>query len=229
MNSSMSSDEGEIIGSGSEKASTSLPSVRGTSVDRHSRTLKTSKSPPWGRSHPRRHDDTDHPRGEKRRRDEDEHYESSSGRPDTRRFKVLYEEPPYDDRRRNQVSYADLDRNDASDHRPRYHDRTSRDYHGNTRRSRSRTRSIEPNARRPDNRNRSGREDRGGNRNGYVKNYKDDRDFEGTKGRHSRQYSGNDRRDTTSSAERYKHGYDQRREDQHLGKSKDSEKGASLR
>lgn len=122
------SDEGEIIESESEKATTSLPSVDDTNVDRHSRTRvsvaessndRDSSLPYRDRSLPRR----DHsPRGEKRPRDDD-HYHHDHRRPDARQFKVHYEARFHDERRRSRVSYADLDYGDSSNSYLRYDDR----------------------------------------------------------------------------------------------------------
>ncbi|KAI9815343.1 MAG: U4/U6 small nuclear ribonucleoprotein prp4 [Pycnora praestabilis] len=194
--SSYSESEGEIIESDSEKATKSLPSVNGTSVDRHSRSrLPTSRSPDYhdysrrdrSRS-PYRHPS---PRGEKRRRD-DEH---QNDRSDPRSFKVHYESRrAFDDARRHRISYADLDRSGSTDTQLRYDDRDPRDRHHD---KRARTRSGSPArfSRKPESRSRHGqlhRDDRlnGHSRKGYV-----DREDEGSTGKWSKEQSVSERGD----------------------------------
>ncbi|KAI9714088.1 MAG: hypothetical protein M1812_006535 [Candelaria pacifica] len=126
---SSSESEGEIIESNSEKATKSLPSVNGISVDRNSRSRhRVSISPEEldydlrekSRS-PYRHKP---PHGEKRRRDDESYLEH--GRSDPRRFKVHYEDRSSVDSRRPRVSYADLDRGETLDPSSRYDDRETR-------------------------------------------------------------------------------------------------------
>lgn len=190
MNSRSSStpSEGEIVESDSEKATTSLPSVNGTSVDRHSRTrVSVSKSPAPCESPPRRYKSRTRsrspyrePRGEKRRREED--YHSDRGRTDPRRFKVHYEERPYDGRPRPRVSYADLDKGEPADSTLRYDER---DRANRYREKRARTRSRSPlrPSRRQDYHGRYGREDRNGNRGGLGQKNRDYNDHKGSNGR----------------------------------------------
>ncbi|KAI9675824.1 MAG: U4/U6 small nuclear ribonucleoprotein prp4 [Trizodia sp. TS-e1964] len=161
MTSSNGSDEGEIVESGSEKATKSLPSFNGITVDRHSRNLAASKplgefAPTLPSRDPITPPINGHaPRGEKRFREDDFYNERSS---DPRRFKVHYEEGHRGNGRRSRVSYADLDRggdNAASSH-SRYHDYNHDRY--NDKRPRTRSRSpFRPTARRDDFRARNGR------------------------------------------------------------------------
>jgi len=180
--------EGEIVESDSEKATTSLPSVNGTSVDRHSRTrVSVSKSPAPFESPPRRYESRTRsrspyrePRGEKRRREDD--YHSDRGRSDPRRFKVHYEEQLSDSRPRPRVSYADLDRGEPADPTLRYDDRDTADrFRG--KRPRTRSRSPPRPSRRQDYHVRYDREERDGNRGGLGQK---DRDHHGYKESNSR-------------------------------------------
>ncbi|KAI9704332.1 MAG: U4/U6 small nuclear ribonucleoprotein prp4 [Candelina mexicana] len=140
---SSSESEGEIIESNSEKATTSLPSVNGTSVDRNSRSRHRVSITPEELDYdlrdrsrsPYRHRP---PHGEKRRRDDESYPEQD--RSDPRRFKVHYEDRSLGASHRPRVSYADLDRSDTLDNSLRYNDRGFRDrYH-----KRARTRSRSP-------------------------------------------------------------------------------------
>ena len=178
--------EGEIVESDSEKATTSLLSVNGTSVDRHSRTrVSVSKSPEPIDSPPRRYESRTRsrspyrePRGEKRRLDDD--HQKDRGRSDPRRFRVRYEETTSSDRDRSRVSYADLDKGKSADLALRYDDR---DTASRYRAKRQKTRSRSPP--RPFRRQevRYGREDREGNRSRYGKQ---DRDYKGSRESNSR-------------------------------------------
>ncbi|KAI9831589.1 MAG: hypothetical protein M1819_004821 [Sarea resinae] len=141
---SFSESEGEIVESDSEKATTSLPSINGTSVDRHSRNrLSASRSPAalesTNRYRSRSPNDNYRPRGEKRRHDDDYHTDRS--RPDSRRFNVHYEERSRDIDRRHRVSYQDLDGENAPNSYLPYDDR---DPHDRYRDKRARTRSRSP-------------------------------------------------------------------------------------
>ena len=115
------SDEGEIIESEPEKATTSLPSVNGTTVDRGSRTrVGASKS---SEEHERPHSYSDHvpsrsyhepPYAEKRTRHDDDDDDGDGARydrraPDRRQFKVHYEGRSPDEPRHSRRSYLDRD------------------------------------------------------------------------------------------------------------------------
>jgi serine/threonine-protein kinase PRP4 len=141
--------EGEIVEdsiSDTEKATTSLPSVNGTSVNRSTRpraspappALPRSSAPPQSIRSPRR-DRSRSPyrerRGEKRRRDDE--FSSDRGKTDSRRYNPRYEGRQYDDRRQ-QRSYADLDRGDTVTSHMRYDD-DDRRYRDKRPRTRSRS------------------------------------------------------------------------------------------
>ncbi|KAK6213733.1 serine/threonine-protein kinase PRP4 [Colletotrichum tabaci] len=173
-----SSDEGEIMEHDAvELKATSLPKkFEGNGVDRQDRTrdrYSASKSPVHdnaARHHnPPRRSRSPPPRGFKRARDERDY--AASGRQDTRRFRVHYEDGPRDDYRRSRVSYEDLDRPSSrgSNHSQDGRDRNrSRDRERDTyrerdrypdKRSRNRTRSPY----------RPPRSDRGGRDNYYSR------------------------------------------------------------
>jgi serine/threonine-protein kinase PRP4 len=131
MASPASSDEGEIRDSVLEKATTSLPQLDGSLVDRQDRnrsrySKSNSQSPENGSaSRGRRSADRSRspysnrgPRGSKRARDDD-HYD----RTDPRRFRVHYEDRHMDGRRRVRSSYEDLDKGPSSSTDLRYDDR----------------------------------------------------------------------------------------------------------
>ena len=139
--------EGEIVESDSEKATTSLPSVNGISVDRHSREERPSvsrspspvPSPRRRKSRTRSRSPYREPRGTKRT-----HLDSlaqNRSRNDPRRFKVHYEEQLHDGKRRLHTSYTDLDRGEGFDSSLRYDDRGSS---GRPHAKRPRTRSRSP-------------------------------------------------------------------------------------
>ncbi|TIC93565.1 Serine/threonine-protein kinase prp4 [Colletotrichum higginsianum] len=173
-----SSDEGEIMEHDAvELKATSLPKkFEGNGVDRQDRTrdrYSASKSPVHdnaARHHnPPRRSRSPPPRGFKRARDERDY--AASGRQDTRRFRVHYEDGPRDDYRRSRVSYEDLDRppSRGSNHSQDGRDRNwSRDGERDTYRERDRY----PD-KRPRNRTRSPyrppRNDRGGRDNYYSR------------------------------------------------------------
>ena len=121
--SSDSHSEGEIVETGSEKATTSIESYKGTSVDRHFRPRASiSRSPsPLGsplpyRSRVHSRDGSRSPyresRGFKRARDDD-HYDRS--RNDPRRFKVRYEESRPIESVRTHRSYRSHDQRNGRD------------------------------------------------------------------------------------------------------------------
>ena len=141
---SSSPSEGEIIESGSEKATKSLPSVNGTSVDRTSRkriSPSRSPSPLYFSRRERSRSGSRSPyresRGSKRQRPDD-HY---SGRRDSRNFRTHYEDHHYDGRSSGRGSYRDLDRGPASGANLRYDDRSTS---GRSREKRPRTMSRSP-------------------------------------------------------------------------------------
>ncbi len=174
--------EGEIVESDSEKATTSLPSVNGTNVDRHSRIhVSVSKSPEPADSPPRRYQSRTRsrspyrePRREKRRFADDHH--SDRGQSDPRRFKVHYEETLPSSRDRSRVSYADLDKGKSGDLSLRYDDR---DTASRYRDKRQKTRSKSPPrpSRRQDHNGRSGRDDREGYRSRYGQKDRDSKGY----------------------------------------------------
>ncbi len=194
---SSSESEGEIVESNSEKATTSLPSVNGNSVDPNSRSRhRVSISPEEldydlrdrSRS-PYRHKP---PQGEKRRRDDESHLEH--GRSDPRRFKVHYEDRSLGNNRRPRLSYADLDRGDVPDTSLRYDDRDSRERYQKKPRTRSRSPSRPVWQGNPDSRyghgrsqdGRDGRSQRGRGDPGYG-------GYGGGSGRHTREQSVSER------------------------------------
>ena len=187
MASSAGSDEGEIIESDSEKATKSQPLINGTNVDRlSSNRLSTSKSPDLleppqrYRSHSPYEDYR--PRGEKRRREDDD--SRSRGRTDPRRFKVHYEGGSYDDHQRRRVSYADIDRVEVNQVNPYETDvNVDRDRYRH-KRTRTRSRSPPPSGRHAD---RRAREEQG--RRHQQRNWNHGRGREGQKSRGSSRYA----------------------------------------
>ncbi|KAL9122158.1 MAG: hypothetical protein Q9187_001287 [Circinaria calcarea] len=195
--------EGEILESDSEKATTSLPSVNGISVDRQSRKrVSVSRSPSPIRS-PRRHKSRTRShsrspyresRGTKRER-EDAHYHHQE-RGDPRRFKVHYEERLRDQRLRDTNSYSTADRRDGLDSTLRYSGRASGTY---PRDKRQRTRSRSPNRHgskrlhsdRPEPRRRESQS--GSHANGYLNRGRGDHGYRESKGRLSSEQSVSDR------------------------------------
>lgn len=148
MISSASSDEGEIRdGVMEKKATTSLRTFGGTSVDRQDRTRSstTSISPRSPDQSYRSRDQRSrspyshrHSRGSKRPRDDDY---SDRSRNDPRCFKVHYEDSSQDYRRRPQVSYEDIDKGSVASSELRYDDHDHRDGYSE---KRTRTRSRSP-------------------------------------------------------------------------------------
>lgn len=141
--------EGEIVEdtiSDIEKATTSLPSVNGTSVNRNTRP-RASPVPPTNARSPAvapsirspRPDRSRSPyreyRGEKRRRDDD--YSSDRDMSGSRRYNSRYDDRYHDDRRQ-QKSYADLDRGGPAASQLRYDD-DNRRYHDKRARTKSRS------------------------------------------------------------------------------------------
>ncbi|KAF7854186.1 hypothetical protein EAF04_010483 [Stromatinia cepivora] len=173
--SSASSDEGEIRdGVVEKKATTSLRTFGGTSVDRQDRTRSstTSMSPRSPEQSYRSRDQRSrspysdrYSRGSKRPRDDD--YPDRS-RNDPRRFKVHYEDSSQDYRRRQQVSYEDIDKGPATSSELRYGDHDHRDRHTE---KRPRTRSRSPYRANRDDRN--GRNGQAMNNGGRYSNYSD--------------------------------------------------------
>lgn len=123
--------EGEIVESDSEKATTSLPSVYGISVDRHSRERRVSvsrspspvQSPRRRKSRSQSRSPYREPRGTKRT-----HHDSLAhdhGRSDPRRFKVHYEEHLHDRNRTSHTLNTNADRGGVPDSNLRYEERRS--------------------------------------------------------------------------------------------------------
>lgn len=143
--SSSTPSEGEIVESDSEKATTRSVNVRSTSVDRPSRKLASiSRSPspiqsprPY-KSRTRSRSPYREPRGAKRPHEDDTHQDLTKH--DPRRFKVRYEDRPFEDRRRPHKAYEDLDRTGGPGPRLRYDDhRASARFRDQRRRTRSRS------------------------------------------------------------------------------------------
>ena len=172
------SDEGEIIESESEKATTSLPSVNGVNVDRPSRNRLPASKPTDERedSFPSRDRSPsprdDFPRGEKRLRDDD-HYYDHHPHSDSRRVRPHYEDRYHDERRRSHVPYADLDYGESSNPYLRYDDRGVDD---RSRDKRPRTRSRSP-GRSDRTDSRSTRWEREGRRNARPYKGRSDQDY----------------------------------------------------
>ena len=125
---SSSPSEGEIVESDSEKATKSLPSANGTSVDRTSRKRASPSRSPSPFDSPRRRRDRSgsrspyrESRGSKRQRPDD-HY---SSRHDSRNFRGTYEDHRHEDRPSGRASYRDLDRGAPSGSSLRYDDRST--------------------------------------------------------------------------------------------------------
>ena len=146
---STSPSEGEIVESGSEKATKSLPSVNGTSVDRTSRKrLSISRSPsPYRSPPPRRRYDRSRSRspyrenrGSKRIRNDD-HYGDRRKRDDPRSFGGHYDERRHQGANYPRKSYRNLDDRPSSSFNMRYDDR---DYPSRLREKRPRTISRSP-------------------------------------------------------------------------------------
>ncbi|KAI4144429.1 MAG: hypothetical protein LQ341_002663 [Variospora aurantia] len=144
---SSSPSEGEIVESHSEKATTSLHPVKDNNVNPQSRhrvsvsrspspIRSPARSPRSHRSRTRSRSPYRESRGAKRPRDDDHYNERPRG--DTRRFKVRYEDRPYNDRRTSYKPY-DLDRSNGPDARLSYDDK-----HGGSRNKRHKTRSRSP-------------------------------------------------------------------------------------
>ena len=138
--------EGEIVESGSEKATTATASSKGISVDRPFRTrVSVSRSPSPIRS-PRRHKSRTasrspyrEDRGTKRTVDDD-HYDRA--RNDPRRFRVRYEDHPLSDRSRVSKPYLESNRPTGQNGNSRYEDRdiSGRSHEKHSRRNLSPTR-----------------------------------------------------------------------------------------
>ena len=138
--------EGEILESDSEKATTSLPSVNGTSVDRQSRkrvsvsrSSSSTHSPIRYKSRSRSRSPYREYRGTKRSRDEN--YNLREERTDPRRFKVHYEERLKEDQSRNRNRHYGTGHREGQDPALRYSDKEK----GYSREKRPRTRSRSPN------------------------------------------------------------------------------------
>ena len=162
---SSSPSEGEIVESGSEKATKSLSSANGTSVDRTSRkrvSPSRSPSPLYSPRQQRNRSGSRSPyreaRGSKRQR-QDDHY---SGRQDSRSTRTQYDDRRYDGKSSGRGNYRDLDWSSASGSNIRYDDRGAS---GRSREKRPRTISRSPprssDRKRPDDRHdRSSRDNR---------------------------------------------------------------------
>ena len=189
--------EGEIIESDSEKATTSLHTVKDNNVNPQSRhRVSVSRSPSPIRSpvrSPRSHRSRSRsrspyrePRGAKRTRDDD-HY-NDRPREDTRRFKVRYEDRSHDERKRSHRPY-DLDRSKGPDPRLSYNDRHDRSFD-----KRHRTRSRSPYSRSArSTHGRGGGKDKENRRNGHGRQDHSRRVYEESRRRFSREQSVSDR------------------------------------
>ncbi|KAI9844749.1 MAG: U4/U6 small nuclear ribonucleoprotein prp4 [Sclerophora amabilis] len=192
MGTSSGSDEGEIIESDTEKATTSLPTSNGKSVDRHSRDRLPAPNSPETSDLSHRYKDRIasrefSPRGEKRSRDDDEYLDRS--RPDSRRFRVHYEDGAYNPRPRPRGPYADLDRGDRYESSLQYDDR---DYY-QPKRSRTRSRSPPRPSRRGDDLARDRRPNRNDRRDTVIQKRRADYGYENGRSRHSREHSVSER------------------------------------
>ncbi|KAI4249988.1 MAG: hypothetical protein L6R42_008822 [Xanthoria sp. 1 TBL-2021] len=122
--------EGEIVETDSDKATTSLHTVKDNHVNPKSR-LRVSvsrspspiRSPKSYRSRTRSRSPYREPRGSKRSREDD--HSNDRPREDTRRFKVRYEDRPYADKRKPH-GLSDLDRSRGPDPKLSYDDRYAR-------------------------------------------------------------------------------------------------------
>lgn len=146
---SASPSEGEIVESGSEKASKSLPSVHDTSVDRTSRKRTSiSRSPSLSHSPPprrrayrsRSRSPYRESRRSKRRRNDD-HYADRRERDDPRSLRVHYDERRYQGSSNPRNSYRDSDDGPSSGVKMRHDDRS---YASRPREKRTRTMSRSP-------------------------------------------------------------------------------------
>lgn len=140
-----SPSEGEIVESDSEKATTTLVSNKGTSVDGHfrkrvsvSRSPSPIRSPGCQRSRSESRSPYRESRGVKRLV-EDDHYDRS--RNDPRRFKVRYEDRPYGGKLGTRDSFRERSRTRGADRSRRHEDRGA---NGRARDKRQRTRSRSP-------------------------------------------------------------------------------------
>lgn len=143
--SSSTPSEGEIVESGSEKATTRSVNVPNTNVDRPfrkhasiSRSPSPIQSPRYHRSRTRSRSPYREPRGAKRVYEDEVHRDHT--RDDPRRFKIRYEGRPFEDRRRPHGLYEDLDRSGVAGPRLRYDEhRTNARPRDKRRRTRSRS------------------------------------------------------------------------------------------
>ncbi|KAI9762138.1 MAG: hypothetical protein M4579_000618 [Chaenotheca gracillima] len=141
MGSSSGSDEGEIIETETDKATTSLLTTNGTSVDRHSRDRFPARRSPEGSDLPRRPAKDQYPyrnrspRGEKRSRENDDYNDRNSST--SRRFRGYHEDDGLYERR-PRPHYTDINRGDRNDSSLPYDERD------NYRAKRHRTRSRSP-------------------------------------------------------------------------------------
>ncbi|KAL9023894.1 MAG: hypothetical protein Q9196_006897 [Gyalolechia fulgens] len=162
--------EGEIIESESEKATTSLHTVKDNNVNRQSRhRVSVSRSPspirspilsPQSyRSRTKSRSPYREPRAAKRPRDDDHYHDRP--REDNRRFKIRFEDRSSVERRRSHKPY-DLDRSNGPDPRLGYQDRYNR---SSNKRHRTRSRSPYSRSAKPSHSRGAGK-DRDGRRNG---------------------------------------------------------------
>ena len=159
---SSSVSEGEVIESDSEKATTAQTIISGTFVDRHSRSPgAASQRASYERSYERsrsrspfRHNQRRRsPRGEKRRRVDDDY--DDFDRSDRRRFRAQYERRrPVGEINRDRYTYLDIGRSHPSYPSLSYGDRDEDNRHWSPR-AKSRSRSPDRSSRRNDYRGRS--------------------------------------------------------------------------
>ena len=194
-----SPSEGEIIESDSEKATKSLPSANGMTVDRPSRKLPSvSKSPSPTPSRRRDYRSRSRSpyreyRGSKRSRDDD-HYNNRHDhrdRRDHRSFRASYDDRRHD-KKSNQSSYRDPDRLDSK-YSSRHDDRGS----GKSREKRLRTVSRSPP--RFNNRKSDGTDRKRDRRDSHSRGYHDD-ESKSNGGRFSREQSVSERGSTPGAA-----------------------------
>lgn len=189
--------EGEIIESESEKATTSLHTLKDNKVNpqsRHRVSVSRSPSPIRSlipsprsyRSRTRSRSPYREPRGAKRPRDDDHYHDRS--REDTRRFKIRFEDRSSDDRRRANKSY-DIGRSNRPDPRSSYNDRYDQ---SSFKRHRTRSRSPYSRSSKPGY-GRGGERNRDSRRNGQGYPDQGRRGYEETRKGFSREQSVSDR------------------------------------
>ncbi|KAI4105298.1 MAG: hypothetical protein LQ345_007235 [Seirophora villosa] len=225
---SSSPSEGEIVESHSEKATTSLHTIKDNNVNPQSRhrvsvsrspspIRSPAHSPPSHRSRTRSRSPYRDPRGAKRSRDDDHYIERPRG--DARRFKIRYEDRPYNDRRTSHKPY-DLDRANGPDARLSYDDRLD-----GSRNKRHKTRSRSPYSRSTKSTHaRGGEKDWGSRNHGHGRQDQGRRGYEESRRRLSPPQSVSDRGHSPVATASSRQRAETRRDQKH-----NSEKAESIR